>query len=356
MPEIKVAAEHSYKVVIGECFPRQVAQWVEKHSAKQVLLLHQPGLQAQAVQLQAACAKPITLCELPAGEAAKTIQQATVLWDACAQAKIGRQDLILSLGGGAATDLAGFIAATWLRGVAVAHVPTTLLGMVDAAVGGKTGINTSAGKNLVGTFHSPQRVFVDPSFLQTLPAEELTAGLAEVVKCGFIADARILEILSASGQVATDSAQLVELISRAIAVKAQVVSSDFKESGQREVLNYGHTLAHAVETVSDYQVRHGEAVAMGMVFAVKLAQKLGYVSENWVQLHVDLLAKLGLPTSWRAFDADQLYQVMTRDKKVRGGQLRFVFTNALEKANKPGSTWVGAVDHQLVLETLKAGE
>lgn len=356
MPEITVEAEHIYQVEIGNCFPQQVVKWLENQPAKKMLLLHQEALNTAAKQLQAACSKEISLLQVPDGEAAKTIAVAAQAWDTCALNNIGRADLILSLGGGAVTDLAGFVAATWLRGIKVAHIPTTLLAMVDAAVGGKTGINTGVGKNLVGAFHSPQQVFIDPQFLNTLPAAEFTAGLAEIVKCGFIADARILEILQTMPVPTPDSPQLLELITRAIAVKAQIVSADFKESGKREFLNYGHTLAHAMEMVSDYQVRHGEAVAIGMVFAVKLAQKLGYVSENWVTLHIDLLKKLGLPTSWCEYPADELYQVITRDKKVRDGQLRFVFTNDLEKENQPGETWVGAVDHRLVLETLEAGE
>ncbi|MBX7557735.1 iron-containing alcohol dehydrogenase, partial [Streptomyces sp. tea 10] len=169
---------------------------------------------------------------------------------------------VISVGGGAVTDLAGFVAATWLRGVRVIHLPTTLLGMVDAAVGGKTGINTAEGKNLVGAFHPPAAVVCDLDSLQTLPQNELLTGMAEVVKCGFIADPRILELIRENPQEVRDAASPVvrELIERGIRVKAEVVSSDLKESGRREYLNYGHTLGHAIEHNERYQWRHGAAV------------------------------------------------------------------------------------------------
>ena len=200
---------------------------------------------------------------------------------------------MVSLGGGATTDLAGFVAASWLRGVRVVHVPTTLLGMVDAAVGGKTGINTAEGKNLVGAFHHPSGVICDLETLATLPAEELVSGMAEVVKCGFIADPAILDLVepAPSDALRVGSPQLRELVERAVQVKLDVVAGDFKEAGGsgahpgREVLNYGHTLAHAIERAEGYRFRHGEAVAIGMVFVAELARLAGRLDEETAARH-----------------------------------------------------------------------
>jgi 3-dehydroquinate synthetase len=194
---------------------------------------------------------------------------------------LGRKDAIVSLGGGAATDVAGFAAATWLRGVDIVHVPTTLLGMVDAAVGGKTGINTDAGKNLVGAFHQPAAVLIDLATLETLPRNEIVAGMAEIVKAGFIADPVILDLIEADPQAARtpQGPHTGELIERSIRVKADVVSQDLKESGLREILNYGHTLAHAIEKNERYSWRHGAAVSVGMVFAAELGRLAGLVEE-----------------------------------------------------------------------------
>ena len=212
------------------------------------------------------------------------------------------------MGGGSVTDLAGFVAATWLRGVRVVQVPSTLLGMVDAAVGGKTGINTPEGKNLVGAFWPPAGVLCDLDLSTTLPPADLVAGMAEVVKCGFIADPRILELLSAGRPrevrrtpypaLRVDGPVLRELVERAVAIKADVVTRDLRESSLREILNYGHTFGHAVEQVDGYTWRHGEAVSVGMVFAAELACRTGHLAPDLVDRHRAVLAGLGLPTSY----------------------------------------------------------
>ena len=269
---------------------------------------------------------------LPDGERAKTAPVASDCWEALGEAGFTRSDAVVTLGGGATTDLGGFVAATWLRGVRVVHVPTTLLGMVDAAVGGKTGINTGAGKNLVGSFHEPAGVLCDLSLLASLPREELGAGLGEVVKCGFIADPAILDIvedIDPAGLTA-DSAELRELVERAIRVKIDVVVDDLRESGGpdghpgREVLNYGHTLAHAIERTSDYSVRHGEAVAIGCVFVAELAARAGTLDLSVVDRHRAALSRVGLPTTYDAAPFEDLLAAMKVDKKARGSQLRFV--------------------------------
>ena len=269
--------------------------------------------------------------------AAKTPQVLAECWNALATAGFTRNDLVVGIGGGTTTDLAGFVAASWLRGVRVVHVPTTLLAMVDAAVGGKTGINTGAGKNLVGAFHEPAGVLCDLSLLESLPREELVAGLGEVVKCGFIADPAILDLVERTDPAVLthDSAELRELVERAVGVKVDVVVDDLKEQGGadghpgREVLNYGHTLAHAIERTSDYSVRHGEAVAIGCVFVAELAARAGSLDLALVERHRAALSRVGLPTTYDAASFDELHAAMKVDKKARGSQLRFVVLDDL---------------------------
>jgi 3-dehydroquinate synthase len=242
----------------------------------------------------------------------------------------------VSLGGGAATDVAGFAAATWLRGVDIVHVPTTLLAMVDAAVGGKTGINTDAGKNLVGAFHQPLAVLVDLATLETLPRNEIVAGMAEIVKAGFIADPVILDLIEADPEAALDPAGTVlpELIRRAVAVKAEVVAADEKESALREILNYGHTLAHAIERRERYRWRHGAAVSVGLVFAAELGRLAGRLDDATADRHRSILTSLGLPVSYDADALPHLLEYMAGDKKTRAGVLRFVVLDGLAKPGR----------------------
>lgn len=256
---------------------------------------------------------------------------AAFCWGVLGQSSFTRSDAIVGIGGGATTDLAGFVAATWLRGVRVVQVPTTLLGMVDAAVGGKTGINTPDGKNLVGAFHSPTGVLADLATLESLPTNELIAGLAEVVKCGFIADPTILDIIESdpAGAIDPTSDTLRELVRRAIQVKADVVGQDLTESYLREILNYGHTFAHAIELVERYQWRHGAAVSVGMMYVAELAHLAGQLDRAVVDRHRRILTLLGLPTTYRGDRWSQLHDAMRRDKKTRGDLLRFVIVQDL---------------------------
>ena len=242
--------------------------------------------------------------------------------------KLGRDGLIVGLGGGATTDLAGFAAATWLRGIEWKAIPTTVAGMVDAALGGKTGINNRHGKNLVGSFHSPSHVIVDLRFLETLSSRDINAGLAEVVKCGFIADPSILKDLQASLHVTAS------LIHKAISVKARVVSTDFKESYGREVLNYGHTLGHAIEKNENYRLRHGEAVSIGMVFAAELSGIVSGLKPKIIDHHREILTSLDLPITYQAKEFDSLLELMSGDKKVQKGKLRFVTLKGLGRTSR----------------------
>lgn len=266
------------------------------------------------------------LVEIPDSEEGKHIEVASFCWQVLGQSDFTRSDAIVSVGGGAVSDLAGFVAATWLRGVRVIHMPTTLLGMVDASVGGKTGINTAEGKNLVGAFHPPAGVLADLDTLLTLPKNELISGLAEVIKCGFIADGTILDLIEDNYSQVTNphSPVLRELIERAIQVKADIVGQDLKESNLRQVLNYGHTLGHAIELAERYQYRHGAAVAVGMVFAAELARSVGRLDDATVERHKRILEGVGLPTSYQGDRWATLLDGIRRDKKNRGEQLRFV--------------------------------
>jgi len=276
---------------------------------------------------------------LPDGEAAKTASVANDCWEALGERGFTRSDAVVTFGGGAVTDLGGFVAASWLRGVAVVHVPTTLLGMVDAAVGGKTGINTAAGKNLVGAFHEPVGVLCDLATLDTLSRADLVAGLAEVVKCGFIADPRILELVEEHdpATLTPTSPVLRELVERAIRVKVDVVVGDLKETGAgggvgRELLNYGHTLAHAVEKAEGYRMRHGDAVAIGCVYAAELAGLAGLLDAATVDRHREVLQRVGLPTTYANAGFEELLATMRVDKKARGSQIRFVALEDLGRA------------------------
>lgn len=323
---VRVATDHPYDVVIGRDLTGLVADAVP--GARRAVILHQPPLAELAARvadgLRAAGVEPV-LHETPDAESAKTVDGAAGCWDICASAGLTRQDMVVGVGGGATTDLAGFIAATWMRGVQVVQYPTTLLAMVDAAVGGKTGINTPAGKNLVGAFHEPARVLVDLDVLETLPRDEIVAGSAEIIKAGFIRDPEILRIYEMDPAAATEpQGSLPELIERAIRVKADVVGQDLRESSLREILNYGHTYGHAVEQHEKYRWRHGNAVAVGMVYEAELAHAAGLLSADGVLQHRRILGTVGLPTFYDGASLEDLLEVMGRDKKNRDGNIRIV--------------------------------
>jgi 3-dehydroquinate synthase len=343
---IEVGGERPYRVLVGRGLLAELPPLVA--GAARAAVLYAPPLKAHADEvaeaLRAAGARPLPV-EVPDAEAGKTIEVAARCWDALGAAGFTRTDVVVGVGGGAVTDLAGFVAACWLRGVRVVQVPTSLLGMVDAAVGGKTGVNTAAGKNLVGAFHPPAAVLADLATLETLPRADLVAGLAEVVKCGFIADPAILDLIEAGPAAAADPAGAVlpELVERSVRVKARVVAADLRESGLREILNYGHTLGHAIENVEGYAWRHGHAVSVGLVFAAALARLAGRLDPATAERHRAVLAALGLPVTYRQATSDRsgpsagvrtdtwdrLYAAMAVDKKARGSKLRFVVLDGL---------------------------
>ncbi|BBY47950.1 3-dehydroquinate synthase [Mycolicibacterium arabiense] len=334
---VDVHVERPYPVIIGRGLLEDLTRVLD--GRHRVAILHQPTLAATAEAIRdALAAKGIDAhrIEIPDAEAGKELPVLGFIWEVLGRIGIDRRDAVVSLGGGAATDVAGFAAATWLRGVDVVHVPTTLLGMVDAAVGGKTGINTDAGKNLVGAFHQPLAVLVDLATLESLPRNEIIAGMAEIVKAGFIADPVILDLIEADPQAALDPTGdvLPELIRRSIAVKAEVVAADEKESALREILNYGHTLAHAIERRERYRWRHGAAVSVGLVFAAELGRLAGRLDDATADRHRTILTSLGLPVDYDADALPQLLEYMAGDKKSRAGVLRFVVLDGLAKPGR----------------------
>jgi 3-dehydroquinate synthase len=331
--EITVGGERPYPVLVGRDLLAGALPPLVAGAAQAAVVFAEP-LRQRAARLadvlRAAGIEPLPV-PVPDAEAGKTIEVAAGCWHRLGTAGFTRTDVVIGIGGGAVTDLAGFVAACWLRGVPLVQVPTSLLGMVDAAIGGKTGVNTAAGKNLVGAFHPPSGVLCDLSMLDTLPPVELTAGLAEVVKCGFIADPAILDRTEADPTGAADphGAVLRELVERSVRVKARVVGEDLREAGLREILNYGHTLAHAIENVEGYAWRHGHAVSVGLVYAAALGRLAGRLDPATAARHKTVLTALGLPVGYKPDAWPRLREVMRVDKKARGGRLRFVVLDAL---------------------------
>ncbi|EFA23565.1 bifunctional shikimate kinase/3-dehydroquinate synthase [Bifidobacterium gallicum] len=300
---------------------------VRRHSDQARTLLRQAGYEVSDITI-------------PDAEAGKTIEVANGIWQRLGEEGFTRSDAVVGLGGGACTDLAGFVAATWMRGVRYVNCPTSLLAMVDASTGGKTGINTPQGKNLVGSFYTPAGVLADLRALVTLPNDIFIEGLGEVAKSGFIGDPEILTILQdhadqlrafdGSTFLGSDLEPVVaELIERTVRVKAHHVSNDLREAGLREFLNYGHTFGHAIEQLEHFRWRHGNAVAVGMVYAAELARLTGHVDDAFVDQTRSLLDSLGLPTSWHHDRFDDVLTLMHRDKKARGNTLRFVIVDKI---------------------------
>ena len=338
---VHVGGDTPYDVHIGRnIFPRLLEAVAQSRGggAGGVAIIHPTALTETALVVKDELRRAgyRVLCPpIPNGEACKNADVLAGLWTVLGEFQMGRDGVIIGLGGGSATDLAGFAAATWLRGVPVIQVPTTTLAMVDAAVGGKTGIDSAAGKNMIGAFYPPSAVIEDLDLLSSLPEAELRAGLGEVVKTGFFADTKILDLVKAHPRecLQPTSDVLFEIVQRSVTVKAQVVSEDLKESGLREILNYGHTYAHAIEKFSNYGLRHGEAVAVGCVYAAEVAHAQGRIDAALVALHREAFAAVGLPIEYLpgAGHWDELHNFMLSDKKVRGGKIRMVLLDGLEQ-------------------------
>jgi 3-dehydroquinate synthase len=316
----------------------------ERHRACTVAVMTNPRVgqlytNRVTSSLRAAGYRPFVVT-IPDGERYKTLRSAGRLYDELVKRRFERGDLILALGGGVIGDLAGFVAATYLRGVNYVQVPTTVVAQVDSSIGGKTGVDHRHGKNLVGAFHHPVVVCADVATLITLPRREFIAGLAEVVKYGVIVDAALLEYLEEHVDAILGGVPdvLVEIVRRSAAVKASVVRQDEREAGLRRILNYGHTAGHVIETLTGYSdVRHGEGVSMGMDFAARLAARLGLCDEALVRRQRALLERFGLPTGLPKIAATRAIETMRLDKKVRDGLVHFVLPRG------PGSVTVSPV-------------
>ena len=342
LKRIPVALVHrGYEVVIGRGFRFQVGEELRRLGygaglkvlvvSNSVVFHHYGPHVMEALQAAGFTASSLLV---EAGETHKTPATVARIHDACWHEHLERDSLILALGGGVVGDMAGFAAATWLRGIAVVQMPTTLLAMVDAAIGGKTGVNHPGGKNLIGAFHQPRLVLVDPETLVTLPEREFQAGMAEVIKYGVIGDVdlftKLEEAQDLSSATAVGPTLLIELLWRSAAAKADVVAADERESGRRAILNYGHTLGHALETLTGYNTyRHGEAVALGMVAIGWIASQEGHWREAEQQRQTRVLAKAGLPLRWPPLDKAAVVACLSSDKKVRHGRVRFVVPHAL---------------------------
>ncbi|MGW6706476.1 3-dehydroquinate synthase [Streptomyces sp. NPDC054956] len=329
------AGHDAYEVLVGRQLLGELGSLIGT-KAQRVAVIHPEALASTGEALRddlAAQGYEAVAIQVPNAEEAKTAEVAAYCWKALGQSGFTRTDAIVGVGGGATTDLAGFVAASWLRGVRWIAVPTTILAMVDAAVGGKTGINTAEGKNLVGAFHPPAGVLCDLAALESLPVHDYVSGLAEIIKAGFISDPVILDLIEEDPEAARTPAgpHTAELICRSIQVKADVVSSDLKESGLREILNYGHTLAHAIEKNERYKWRHGAAVSVGMVFAAELGRLAGRLDDATADRHKAVLASVGLPLTYRGDQWPKLLETMKLDKKSRGDLLRFIVLDGLAK-------------------------
>lgn len=328
MKKLKISADRKYEILIDVDFQDAIISIAKKH---QKVLLVIPSKLAKFVKVKkVGNLKVITVSD---GENQKDFATLQKIWAELGKSQFSRSDAIIGLGGGATTDLAGYAAASWLRGISWYAIPTSLAAMVDASIGGKTAINSPAGKNLIGAFYSPSAVYIDLDFLKTLPKRDISAGMAEVIKCGFIADRKILNL------VQKDVLDFQELIYRSVKVKVDVVNKDFKESKLREILNYGHTLGHAIEKHSKFKLRHGEAVSIGLVFAAELSNLVGSLSDDDVQEHKQILKSFNLPTTYSKSAFPALLKLMLSDKKVKNRKIRFI---GLSKIGKP--QWFEAVN------------
>jgi shikimate kinase/3-dehydroquinate synthase len=328
--------ERSYEVHVGSGLVKRTSTLLPdlEGAEKAFVVTHESlrPLGRDVVEVLSSRGLSTILLTVPEGEEAKSLDVAGALYRELSDAAAHRHDVIVGVGGGVVTDVAGFVASTYARGMPLVHVPTTLLGQVDAAVGGKTGLNLPRGKNLIGTFYQPRAVMCDVDLLVTCPVEEMRSGMAEVAKYGFIADSDFLAYVESNGRrvYEYDVDVLVETVSRSVAIKASIIAADEREAGQRAILNYGHTFAHAIEHAAGFgRIRHGEAVSIGMMAAAHLAHELGRITDDVVEMHRRVLSSLDLPVSAR-LSMDELERGWALDKKQLRG-VRFVLLSDLGK-------------------------
>ncbi|PZV17174.1 MAG: 3-dehydroquinate synthase [Leptolyngbya sp.] len=340
--------QSSYEIVIAPNGLSQIGsrlrslQVEQKQIGQKVLLVSNPAIFRQygesAIASLSAAGFSVAICLLPAGERYKTPAMLQKIYDAALAHRVERSSTFVALGGGVIGDMTGFAAATWLRGVSVVQVPTSLLAMVDAAIGGKTGVNHPHGKNLIGAFHQPRLVLIDPDVLKTLPPREFRAGMAEVIKYGVIWDEDLFSLLEQAPRLdrlaALAEDRLQEILTRSCEAKALVVSKDEKEAGLRAILNYGHTIGHAVESLTGYRlINHGEGVAIGMAAAAEIANMLNLWEATATERQTALIKKAGLPTHLpTGIDIEAILEALQSDKKVEAGQVRFVLPTQIGAA------------------------
>lgn len=342
--------QRSYPVYIGASLLERLGELCAEHGlGRRTLVISNEsvgGLYAPVVlkSLQQA-GFDVSYVTIPDGEAYKNIETAASLYDACVDAGLDRSSFIVALGGGVIGDVAGFVAATYMRGIDVVQVPTTLLAQVDASVGGKTAVNHASAKNLIGAFHQPRLVMADVSTLVSLPPREYRAGLAEVVKHGLIADRDLFEFVerewAALLRVAEEA--VTHVVVRSVEIKGAVVSADERESGLRATLNYGHTVGHGIEAASEYALLHGEAISIGMVVEGRLSLTYGSLTPPDLERMKQVFERFDLPTRPAGYDFDVVLEAMTKDKKAQGGRLRFALLEQIGRAVVVDDVPVGQV-------------
>ena len=362
---ITVRTSPPYELTVGSGSVRRLAGWLSdaRLGSRLALVTDTTVGPLHAAPLLRRLAQAGLTCDsfvFDAGESSKTRGTKEKLEDAMIEAGLGRDSAVIALGGGVVTDLAGFLAATYHRGIPCVQVPTTLLAMVDASVGGKTGVDHPKGKNLIGAFHQPAAVFIDVDYLVSLPAREFRSGLAEIVKAGVIRDADLFRKLQAdAARIAErDPESLAGIILRACEIKAEVVSSDEREADLRKILNFGHTVGHALESLSSYALTHGEAVAIGMVVEARMAVKAGLLAGGDAEAIGLLLQALGLPSSptgpARGLRPEAILETMRLDKKARGGAIEYAVPDAIGSMARGPSGFGIRLDDALALEVLGA--
>ncbi len=311
-----------------------------------------------ADRVRAGLGRESDLITIAPGESSKTRETWATITDQLTDRGFGRDSILLAFGGGVIGDLTGFVAGTYMRGIQFVQIPTTLLAMVDASIGGKTGVDTPGGKNLVGVFHRPSTVIIDPQVLGTLPLNHLRSGFAEVIKHGVIADRDYFtEVAESVGRLVAPESRssegLTSLIARSVQIKAEVVASDERESGRRRILNFGHTIGHAVEAASNYSLLHGEAVAVGMALESRLAERAGIAEKGTAKRLEDVLTIAGLPRLVPdGISADDVMRLMQSDKKNRAGRIEFALPAGIGKMFEADGRWSVPVDVALIREVL----
>ena len=357
--EARVIDAGDYRVTVAaglrHDFARHIAEAAPAHHYAVVSDVEVGPLYAEPLVLALAAHAPVSVHVIPSGEAHKTRDTWARVTDGLIEAGCGRDTTVIALGGGVVGDLAGFVAATFMRGVPVVQCPTTLLAMIDASIGGKTGVDTDAGKNLVGAFHAPAAVLADVETAQTLSLSQRRAGLAEAIKHGVLADAGYFERIDEQlpALLRADPVGTLEVVARSVEIKAGVVRADAREHGLRKTLNLGHTIGHAIEHVSGYGLLHGECVAIGMVLEARIAERLGVAEAGTAGRIAEVLRRAGLPTERpRSLSVDAIVEATRLDKKARGGRVEYALPARIGTMAGADSAWALPVDDQLVHEVL----